>query len=96
VSGDSKLTFKQLHQELHKLREGIGGDDWKTPEWLRRKCAEVLNLAYTASPIDVDALKELQAQLETLNETDTAYDVERRVKIDQLACKILNAQEASM
>ncbi len=90
------MSFTKLHEDLHSLREGIGGDDWKTPEWLQRKIKDILAQAYTASPIDIDAIRELQAQLATLQESEKSYDVAKRIEIDQLACRILNAQEGSI
>jgi hypothetical protein len=87
------MSYQIFHEKLHSLREGIGGSDWKRPEFLSQRVKELVGLAEKCSPIDVKPLKELQKQLLTLIETESTYDVHKRIEIDELACKILNDQE---
>jgi hypothetical protein len=87
------MSFQTLHEKLHTLREGIGGVDWKTPEFLNRLCQDVLNMSNTYAKEDTTDLKKLKKQLETLTETENTYDVHKRLEIDELACNILNNQE---
>ena len=81
--------LKRLHNRLHTLREGIAGDSFRNVVWLCTEALELLNIAKVVDPEIVPDLEKLKCGLVTLiNE-----DVDNRVELDQIACKILNEQE---